>query len=127
RKAVIEALHRQLSPSKIAKQYGYNYQRVKAIAAEHNGEVISSPHPLGHLAPPRLRPFVVSVRHIYDHWPEEDFEAIQKARADYDAGLIEMCQGTVIDPQTGERFVAQYAIPRHKPIKREPYFSARSQ
>lgn len=65
----------------------------------------------------RLR--VVSVRHRDDAgWPVQDRRAIERAREQYDAGLIEMVQGRQ------SPWVIQYAATRRRPNpKREPWFS----
>ncbi len=37
--------------------------------------------------------YVVSIRHVYDDWPREDWQRISQAQALYGDGLVEMCQG----------------------------------
>lgn len=69
-----------------------------------------------------LRPFIVSARHsLTTGWPLADRDAIERARSDYDAGLIEMFQG-----RDGPWYI-QYAKPRrHRDSRRAPWFSQRS-
>lgn len=75
-----------------------------------------APRDVGRLS---LRRHIVSVRRRGDPgWPLQDKQALEKARRDYDAGLVDMFQG-----HEG-RWVIQYAKRRKKPdANRRPYFS----
>lgn len=72
----------------------------------------------GHLAVgrERLRPHIVSVRHAYAGWPEDDRQALQQARQRYDAGTHIMIQG-----RDGQ-WIIQYLLKRRKPIPPFNYF-----
>lgn len=50
-------------------------------------------------------------------WEPDDFEALKKARKDFDAGVVEMVQ------YRNAGWVFQLAIPRKTPSKPRPYFS----
>lgn len=65
-----------------------------------------------------LRPYIVArKRALSDSWDAEDEAALQKARDNYDAGIVEMAQGR------DGIFIIQYAFPRRKHIKRDmPWF-----
>lgn len=62
-----------------------------------------------------LRRFIVAVRHVDTGWPRKDAK-IDKAREDYDKGIVELCQG-----RDGFNIIL-YAIPRKRRIKRPVYF-----
>jgi hypothetical protein len=69
---------------------------------------------------PRLAKHLVSLRTVdSDCWPERDAVKIDQARADYDAGKVEMCQGKA------DGFFLLYAIPRKVLASRRQFFSGR--
>lgn len=65
----------------------------------------------------RKKKYVIARRHVEDPWWPESPE-LEKAKADYDAGLVEICTG-----REGDWFLL-YCIPRKEPdTKRAAYFS----
>ncbi|MFN4091654.1 MAG: hypothetical protein ACK4FG_02005 [Brevundimonas sp.] len=59
------------------------------------------------LGNPNLRRYIVSARHVeFSTWPSQDEEKILQARANYEAGTHEMCQGRDQD------WFILYSIPR---------------
>lgn len=71
------------------------------------------------LGRPRLRQYMISSRHVSEiGWPRKDRGAIEAARASYDAGTHELCQG-----REGS-FMVLYSIPRRKRDRRVKYFAA---
>lgn len=112
---------------RLARSYGLPLSTVRSIAEdedlvavlEHRLETKAEPTEY-HITPlgrPELQKYIVAVRHVCDpDWP--DTPELRKAKADYDAGLVEMAQG-----RDGDWFI-QYSIPRKRPVKdRIPYFS----
>ena len=70
----------------------------------------------GGLGRPELQQYIVGRTIAGEPWPVSTY--IEKARSDYDAGLVEMCQGR------DGNWIILYAIPRTKPdYGRPPYFS----
>lgn len=63
-----------------------------------------------------LRPFIISVRHAYAAWPEEDRNVLQRARQSYDAGTHLMVQG-----RDGP-WIIQYAWKRNRAVTPFTYF-----
>ena len=69
------------------------------------------------LGRPELQQHIVSFTRAGTAWPEEDEVAINLARMQYDAGLVELCQG-----REGQ-FIILYAIPNKQPAAERHYFS----
>lgn len=66
---------------------------------------------------PELQKYLISRTRAGAAWPAADAPAIQHARNEYDAGIIEMCTGRDGD------WLILYAIPRRTPAhNRLPYF-----
>lgn len=65
-----------------------------------------------------LRPFMIAKKAPDGLWPMS--KEIVKAQKDYDAGMIEMCQGR------SSKFIFLYGIPRKVPKQRSgvPYFGS---
>lgn len=64
------------------------------------------------------RKHIVSVRHAENPvWPKEDEEKIEKARADYESGTHEMCQGRDRD------WFVLYSVPRRKRTGPRKFFT----
>lgn len=79
-------------------------------------EIRTRPKELGRVS---MRRHLVSTRHAHERgWPKVDREKIEKAQKDYDAGLIEMCQG-----KDGP-WTLLYAIRRKRRAKPRTYFTA---
>ena len=103
--------------SKIARVYGYPARMIREL-------LCSEPAPAtfeeqnGGRGRESLQKYIVSRTLAGAAWPELDREIIEKARLDYDAGVIEMCQGRDGD------WIILYAIPRTKVTERHPYFTA---
>lgn len=73
--------------------------------------------PPADLGQPNLRKYIVSVRHSGNpQWPKEDEAKIEKARSDWEAGMVEMCQGR------DRGWVIQYSIPRKKRCAPRKFF-----
>lgn len=56
--------------------------------------------------PVRMPEFVISVRHVFDFWPQETALAINEAQLQHDDGVVDRCQG-----KQSNHFVL-YALPR---------------
>ena len=115
--------------SRVARDLGLNYADLKAFFApapavyrpilgsgatvpkDERGRIV--------LGREEMRDYIISARHVYYPWPEEHEGRLAAARAAYDAGKMEMCQG-----RDGP-YIIQYAIPRAKPTKPREYFSYR--
>ena len=82
--------------SKVARQYGLNFEALKARFAEDTG-------PLGREG---IRRFAIAVKLHGRAWPAEFTAAIKDARAKYDRGSHELCQG-----RSGQ-YTVLYLIPR---------------
>lgn len=63
-----------------------------------------------------LRPFIISIRHAHAPWPEEDRQALQRAKERFDAGTHIMVQG-----RDGP-WIIQYCWKRLKAVAPVPYF-----
>jgi len=69
--------------------------------------------------PIRMAEHAVSIRHVFDFWPQESFRRIWEVQQLHDDGLVDVCQGKV-----NNHFVL-YAIPRkRRDTKRRPWFTA---
>jgi hypothetical protein len=65
----------------------------------------------------KLRKFIVSVRHVENSvWPSDDTSKIELARARYEAGTYEMCQGRDRD------WFVLYSIPRKERTGARKFF-----
>ena len=65
----------------------------------------------------KMKKYVIATRNVHAKGWDENDPAIIKARYDYDAGKIEMCQG-----RQGDTLIL-YAIPRKKKAEnRKPWF-----
>lgn len=116
------------SPEKLREIYDEHGGDLEAVAAvlgvdlpEH---VIPTPIPLpsrrqppADLGKAELRQYIVSKRHA-DHaaWPKEDEAKIEDARAAYEAGTHEMCQGR------DRNWFVLYLIPRQKRAGARKFF-----
>lgn len=69
------------------------------------------------LGPPKLKKFIVSIRHVTDPgWPIRDRQALERARQCYDAGTHEMYQGRF------GNWIVQYLQVRKRRVKEREYF-----
>ncbi|MFW5661259.1 MAG: hypothetical protein ACOC05_07715, partial [Oceanicaulis sp.] len=108
-----------------ARRYSLSLEQVRQIA-EEEGLHVRQPSTkltgIEALIPARLRPYAVATAPVTEEWPE--LPEIDKARRDYDAGLVETCIGR-INREDAEDLLVFYAIPRRRPVKRDPYFAER--
>lgn len=111
--------------SKVARSLGLDYSALR----HRYGAPIIQPIvvPSGKLptdpksvAKPTLAHFAVAVKANGGGWPTFYFNAIQKARGEYDAGTHEMVQ-----EKRKDGWIVLYSIPRLVKDKRRPYFSRR--
>lgn len=127
REMVHKELHSAASDGSIARRYSLTLEEVRQ-EREAIGLARPSYRPVeeySKLIPARLRPYVVCVKGLHDPWPNDGSE--RKARADYDAGITEMCTGRyAIDDEPSHDLLALFSIPRSKPIDRDPWFSRRA-
>ena len=111
----------------IARRYGVTKNVIKSIQADlekQSGVPVTrsaGPKVEPEEIPARLRGFVLEIKAVCAQWSMS--EAMQKARQDYDDGLVELCTGR-LKRKHGDVLVL-YCIPRKKPDpRRRPYFSA---
>ena len=102
---------------RVSRQYGIPARLIRELLGAAPSAT-SFKEQYGGWGRPELRIFAVSRTRAGDEWPATDWATIQRARFEYDAGKVEMCQGRDGD------WIIQYVIPRLKPIKRLPYFTA---
>lgn len=81
---ILSLLKSRVKPSHIADELGIPLSDVMKVANN------VSRHELGR---PELRKHIVSVTRAGNAWPYTDARSIKLAQMQYDAGLIEMCQG----------------------------------
>lgn len=101
---------------KIAKKHSTSTMAVEHIDITVNGRYNYTPEGKG---PENLQMYIIARQDLRysGGWDNKD-ERIKKARVLYDEGKIEMVTGR------DGFFLLLYAIPRHKQIKRKPYFTA---
>ena len=111
--------------SKTARALGVDYgalrnrfdnQRQQPVVVP-SGPIPSDPKTLGRVG---MAHMVIAVKPNGGAWPTVFFNAIQAARAKYDAGTHEMAQ-----EKRKDGWVVLYSIPRLVAVKRRPYFSRR--
>lgn len=111
-----------LDLSKIANRIGWPPLLVKAALVRmdlYNDEKCQFTERHGGYGRPEIRDFLVARRRAHGEWLDKDQGAIEEARVKYDKGLSEIATG-----RDGS-FILLYSIPRKKPVKRSPYFSAK--
>ena len=92
--------------SKVSRQYGLNFEALKARFAEV----------IGNFGREGIRRFAIAVK-LHDRgWPREFATAIRDARQKYDRGSHELCQG-----RSG-KYTVLYLIPRLVWTKPRSYF-----
>ncbi len=103
----------------IVRKYGFALRDVREVQiAKLKLHVVGADPEWGR---PEIQQYAIARKEIDDQpWDLTDGRIVQ-ARKDYDAGLIEMATGRA-NTEAGP-FLILYAIPRRKPIDREPYFS----
>ena len=103
-------------PGKISRLTGYPVVQVCRVIADASSTIISvKPETFDGWGRPEMRRHIVARRAIWTDW--DNPEGVAQARADYDAGLSEMCQG-----RDGDIMIL-YSIPRVNPCKPRDYFS----
>lgn len=108
--------------SRVAHQYGLDYAELKSFVLRHHAANVvvlptraADPSCLGR---EELREHIISYKLVDAAWPAADFDKINKARMQYDAGTHEMCQG-----RDGGTLIL-YLIPRKHPTQPRVYFSS---
>lgn len=101
------------TPVRVATRYGVPVSLVRFLMQETPSPTsVFTKHSEDGWGRKSLRPYIVARKGADEAWKEEDKEAIEKARVEYDAGLVELCQGRDSD------FIILYAVKRKKPAKR---------
>lgn len=105
--------------SRIAARLGVSFADYPAAITPPNpGRRRSPPRDIGHRQKdgwPDPK-YIVSIRHCDGAWPSEDQDKIDKARADYEAGSHEMCQGR------DRGWFVLFSIPRKKRCGARKFF-----
>lgn len=117
RKEIIDELRKVRAPAKVSRSLGVDLKLVLQVSDEIGGLSYFS-HEEKHDGDgrPELVKYTVAKKRAYQVWDNED-KAIEKARADYEAGTHEMCTG-----RDGSWLIL-YSIPRQKASPRPNYFA----
>ncbi len=116
---------RNYNISKLARDMGVNYAGLRnRLWSDENRPVVTPTGPLPtdptSVGKAGMAHNAVAVKPNGGSWPTFYFNAIQRARAAYDAGTHEMVQ-----EKRPDGWIVLYSIPRLIPVKRKPYFSRR--
>jgi hypothetical protein len=104
-------------PGRISRKTGIPVTEVCRVIAEASKGIRSfKVKKYDGFGPPHLQRYMVARRSPWTDW--DNPSGIEKARQDYDAGLVEMCQGKDGD------IIIQYSIPRVFPAPARAHFSA---
>lgn len=110
--------------SRLARRLGVNYHGVVERFRKPSRPFVAPrgalPTNPASVAKPGMERFAIAVKAAGCHWPTIYFNALQRARALYDAGTHEMMQETRADG-----WVVQYLVPRLITADRKPYFARR--
>lgn len=114
KKDIVDLLKLGRKYTKIALDQRVPVSLVRELDVVENGKNVVSDDYYGRK---EMRQYIISRRHVDEHWPQKDEEAINRARREYDKGNIEMCRGR------DGLYEILYRIPRKvKDNKRQPYF-----
>lgn len=126
REMATEELRKGSPAGAVARRYSMTLDEVEEIK-EEAGLTIRKDHPAPvtgfmDLIPRRLRRYFVCAKRVNEPWPRSDAE--KKARADYDAGLVETTLGRLRLGGEEEDILVLYSIPRRRPdLNRDIYFA----
>ncbi len=107
REEISRDLRKTRAPARTARNLGYTIHMVLEVLEEEKHPRPFRDEVYGGLGRPDIRDFTVDRKKVWEVW-DNDKPAIAKARADYEAGTIEMCTGRDGD------WLILYAIPRTK-------------
>lgn len=111
--------------SKVARSLGLDYDRLKADHAPRYEPIVRprgpAPTDISTLGKVGMQKYVVAIKANGDgEWPMRYFNAIEQARAAYDAGTHEMCQH-----KRRDGWIVLYLVPRKYKDKPRAYFNTR--
>jgi hypothetical protein len=97
------AKHR--SPFRTCRQLGVSLDRVMRVVGDTSAHSVKNPPRYGGRGRPELEQFIAATKNVNDPWDNSKPE-LRQARARYEAGTHEMCQG-----RDGDTIIL-YSIPR---------------
>lgn len=104
-------------PVKVAAALGLSTQDLAARLTIAPVPVSRRRKPPADVGKDYFRSYIVSIRHAeHTHWPEADLSKIEQARANYEAGTHEICQGRDRD------WFVLYCVPRKTRVGARKFF-----